>query len=181
MNISKSLTILALLLTPLASHAYYGNYIEYGFGAAQLHSTNTDENNYLSNYSLGTSAKVLLGGRISRSTNSWFELGATYSNGIKYRDTTINYSQLFMGLKFTTDLRNKVSSFLKIGGGKTFASLSTVGSNREENNYLHAYLGTGVGYRLNTKQSINVEAQRSDRQGGEIGFNSFVISFNHLI
>ena len=184
-SLNKPLLLASLLTAATSlsslSHAGTSNYVEYGIGATQAHSFNSEENKGLKDVSIGGTAKLLIAGRISRSRSTWFELGMAHSQGNDINDTRTKNQFLSAGLKFTTDPRSKVSSFLRLGGGKTFSTTMTTGEANEEERYNHYYLGTGMSFRLNNKQAVNVEVQRYGEEGEEIGLNTVFVSFNQFL
>lgn len=181
MKISCLLLALAALSTSLLSHAGNSNYVEYGFGATKLHSVDSEDNKGLSGFSYGGGAKLLIAGQLDQSANVWFELGAAYSDGVKNGDTTISSKFLSTGLKFTTDPRKKLSSFMRIGGGKAFGITKTKGEANEKENTKQYYLGTGISFRLDIKRAVNFEIQRYGRDDADEGLNTFFVSFNQFI
>lgn len=191
MNFSHFLFMIAALSTSLITQAGNSNYVEYGFGAAQLHSLDSEQNKGLSDTSFGGSAKLLIAGRLTRSFNTWFELSATHATGFEDSTTKTKTSSniLSAGLKFTTDPRQKFSSFMRLGGGKVFSNVKSNGDTEAEANVSsdvndrQFYVGTGVSFRLDTKQAINLELQRygHGKKDKDIGINTFFISFNQFI
>lgn len=181
MKFSHFLLALAALSTSLLTHAGNSNYVEYGFGATKLHSIDSEENKSISKHSFGGGAKLLVGGKLNRSANSWFELGAAYSDGISKGDTTMSSRFLSVGLKFTTDPRKKTAGFFRFGGGKAFNTIKTKGEATETENTKQYYIGTGISFRLDIKQAVNFEFQRYGRDDADQGLNTFFVSFNQFI
>jgi|GEM_PF-2502108 len=181
MKLSRMLLTSALLSTSLLSYAGTTNYVEYGFGATKLHSVDSEENKGIAKHSYGGGAKLLVGGKLSRSAHSWFELGAAYTDGITKGDTTMSTKFLSAGLKFTTDPRKKMASFFRLGGGKAFNVTKTKGEVDEKDNSKQYYIGTGISFRLDIKQAVNFEFQRYGRDDRDQGLNTFFVSFNNLI
>ncbi len=180
MYLKTAVTLCALSFS-ISSLAATQNYIEYGVGATQIHSLRKGENKDLTDYSFGSAAKILIAGRIDRSANTWFELAYSYNDGISYRDNTLSSQFLSAGIKFTTNPYNGVSSFLKLGGGRTIFTYQTTGEADETDYDHHFYLGTGFSFRLNNRQAVNFEIQRFGRDGADTGINNFLINFNQFI
>lgn len=182
----KKLLLASALTTPLSfamhSNAGTDNYIEYGVGAAQIHSLDSEENKYYQDEGkFGGVAKLLVGGRISHSANTWFELGGAYSDGVRVASTKLKYRYLSAGLKFTTDPKRGFSGFVRLGGGKTFSTTKTQGEpveTAQENNY---YAGTGLSFRLDIKRSVNLEVQRFGKRGEDTGLNTMFLTFNQFL
>ena len=177
----KTAVASCLLSVSVSSFAYTQNYVEYGLGATQIHSLNSGENKDLTNFSIGGAAKILVAGRMSYSGNTWFELAYTHTNGMSHQDNKLSNQFLAAGLKFTTKPNQGLSSFLKLGGGRTISTSQVVGEEDETNYGNHFYLGAGLSFRMNNKQAINVEIQRFGQKGEDTGINSLFVSFNQSI
>ena len=176
-------SILALSLIGLSAHSNSANYsyVEVGAGASQLHSFDKTDNENLSDLSLGGAGKAIVGGRIGRSANAWFELGYNYNNGISYQDFSMDSQTILAGIKLTTNPSSGFSSFLKAGVARSEYSYHTTGQASDTEFKNLGYAGLGLSFRLDTRQAINLEVQRFIEKGTATGLNSVFFTFKHSI
>ena len=184
-----SFTLLALTAFHAQAYGYVApskksGYVELGIGATQFEIADK----YLTDYDIppSPSLKVLFGGRIGRSQNTWFEFTYAYNGAFKTEDTTTSEDEvttyrsqsIAMGFKLTTAPYKKASAYLRAGGGRlmleTREEYFTSGtSNRVFNSYdtsltNHFYAGLGANFALGRKGRLGIEAQQMQYKVEEI-------------
>lgn len=176
-----ALVLTCLLGSTLSQAAPVHNYVELGVGASKLFSFKNDTNDYLNEFSVAPSLKILTGSRLNQSRTLWFELGYSYNGEMEYRDTKINSQSLFTGIKLSTDPAIDTSLFLRGGAGKTWTKASTLGEQDESNQSTHYYGGAGFNYRLDYKKSVVFELQHINDASSDEAINGVFLSFNQFI
>jgi hypothetical protein len=160
------------------------NYADIGFGISKISSSTDNEeiDDDVDKLDLIGAFKVATGSRIGRSVHTWFELSYIYQEPRKIVESEVTNHYLLLGFKFTTDPKADLSVFIKLSGGKFFSKFSQPSDASSDSAMV--YSGSlGTSFRLNKKQSINVEVQSifSEIETGSLYNNFFIVSLNQFL
>jgi hypothetical protein len=176
-------SLILIVLIPTQSHALgylasskKSGYVEVGFGITQFEYTDK----YLSDYKIAPSpsVKLLFGGRIGRSHNTWLEFNYTYNGAYQTEDTTTikdkvatyRSQSMAMGLKLTTAPHKKASAYLRLGAGRLMLENRQEYFTNNTNNLIsntyrtkltnHGYVSIGADISLSRNARLGIEAQQ---------------------
>jgi hypothetical protein len=170
-------------------------YVEAGFGATQFGLV-TD---YLSEYNIppSLSMKLLLGKRIARNHNTWFEFSYAYNGAFQTKDSSaesskvVTYSSqsIAMGLKFTTAPYKRAAAYVRAGGGRLMMdsreedftpNTSHLLSNQYESTLTnHFYGGIGANFVLGRKARVGIDVQQMQYKIEETSFADNTVSLTY--
>ena len=182
---SFALACIALISVPVLSHAAQEigpqSYVELGLGITQHQAV--DDTSTESELPQSVAGRLLVGGKIIKSSNVWFELMYNYNSKTEYSDTNFEFSShsISTGLKLTTQPYNKFVGFTRFGVGQTRFDTRNSGSFSSATRN-QAYAGIGIGQRLTKRQFFNLEYQLFhyfDLENGAIDENSGSLFFTY--
>ena len=188
--ITATLSVMGLLILPLTAYAQKTaigpqSYVELGLGLSQHQAI--DKTSTADTLPQSVAAKILIGGKIMRNSNVWFELMYNYDGKTNYSDTNYEFSSqsVSTGLKLTTSPYKQITGFTRFGGGQTRFNYKNNGSSSSGSKF-QAYVGTGLGYRLTKRQYFNFEYQffhHFDMENGAIDENrgSVFLTYQHYL
>ena len=188
--LTLTLAVIGLLIVPLTSYAKKAaigpqSYVELGLGLSQHQAI--DKTSTADTLPQSVAAKILIGGKIMRNSNVWFELMYNYDGKTNYSDTNYEFSSqsVSTGLKLTTSPYKQITGFTRFGGGQTRFNYKNNGSSSSGSKF-QAYVGTGLGYRLTKRQYFNFEYQffhHFDMENGAIDENrgSVFLTYQHYL